>query len=231
MFASIIQVMEHDRPFRNAEFYTDDLAEAVGADSHTVAKALNYATHHSFDAWLARWRNTEIIRLVKENPGIDAAHLATQVGYASADDLCERFETLNGISLHTFVKKLTESEQSSQNAKMEKLGALLRTLVEERRVYLDPNLSIESLAAQLGTNRNTLSIVVHNTYGMTVKQLVTEKRITVAKQILMAEPEATNAEIASRCGFADASTFNRRFKAHTGTTPREWSKQPRQPEQ
>jgi transcriptional regulator GlxA family with amidase domain len=46
-------------------------------------------------------------------------------------------------------------------------------------------------------------------------------RISAARQLLI-ETETSVAEIAFRCGFRNLSNFNRRFRAMTGLSPREY---------
>ena len=49
-------------------------------------------------------------------------------------------------------------------------------------------------------------------------------RLTAAAELLMSEPTSRVhiADIAARCGFADATTFTRAFRREFGCTPREW---------
>lgn len=102
------------------------------------------------------------------------------------------------------------------------LAEQLRKALEEDQVYRDPELSIISLAQQLGTNRTTLSMVINVTYGQNFRQLLSNYRISAAKKYLREHPEATQDEVSSTCGFLSAQTFNAKFKEITGLTPRQW---------
>ncbi len=102
------------------------------------------------------------------------------------------------------------------------LTAHLRKALEEDQVYRDPELSIISLAQHLGTNRTTLSLVINMTYGQNFRQLLSNYRISAAKKYIRENPEATQDEVSSACGFLSAQTFNAKFKEITGLTPRQW---------
>jgi AraC-like DNA-binding protein len=55
-------------------------------------------------------------------------------------------------------------------------------------------------------------------------QLITKTRITVGCRLLR-ESDASVAQIALNCGFADHSAFTRAFRAVTGMSPTEYRRQ------
>ena len=59
--------------------------------------------------------------------------------------------------------------------------------------------------------------------GQSFVAFLNEFRLNAAAEALQATDE-TVLTIASRCGFENLSYFNRTFKAHFGTTPREYRK-------
>lgn len=109
-----------------------------------------------------------------------------------------------------------------RNEEQERVESALRLAFDERRVFLDPNLSIIDLASQLNTNRTTLSSVVSQTYGVNFRQLVARYRIEFAKRFMQDNPEAKQEEIAMECGFVTAQAFNQKFKELVGEAPRMW---------
>ena len=107
-------------------------------------------------------------------------------------------------------------------ARRQALMQQLHRVMEEERVYLDRDLRIDQLAARLNTNRNKITVLMQQMYGMSFRELINCRRVEAARQYLLEHPEATNDEVAWESGFADPSTFFRRFKDATGQTPRQW---------
>ena len=57
-----------------------------------------------------------------------------------------------------------------------------------------------------------------NAYHQTPLEMITRKRMLLAKELLLATTLPVK-DIAIECGYYDISSFNRRFKAHTGMAP------------
>lgn len=99
-------------------------------------------------------------------------------------------------------------------------GALAR-LIETERPHLDPDLSLASLAQQIGATDKTLSALLNETMGTTYTAYVNRLRVDEARQRL-ADPEHAHYSVLAiglDAGFASKSTFNRVFKETTGQTP------------
>ncbi len=96
-----------------------------------------------------------------------------------------------------------------------------------RRVYeyierhLDGPLTLRELAAFAGLSVFHFLRCFKRCTGMPPHAYVRGRRIERAKQLL-ARGEATIAEVAFRCGFADQSSFARTFHRIVGDTPREF---------
>lgn len=116
----------------------------------------------------------------------------------------------------------TAAQSMIRTEEKERVEAALRWAFAEARVYKDPNLSIVGLAAQLKTNRTTLSLIISQVYGMNFRQLVAHHRIEAAKRYMLEKPEAKQEEVALECGFITAQAFNQKFKEIIGESPRQW---------
>lgn len=87
----------------------------------------------------------------------------------------------------------------------------------------EPDLGAASVAARFGLSPRYVS-KLFEAGGVTLGETVTTRRVGAAAAIL-ANPAARRrgvAEIAYACGFADLTTFNRRFRKAFGVTPREF---------
>lgn len=102
------------------------------------------------------------------------------------------------------------------------LAEKLQNYFEQDKAYLNPELSVDLVAAEIGTNRTYVSVFVNQQYNLTFRAFINDRRIKAAKTLLMNEPQCTLEEISSRCGFQSLSQFSRKFKEIVGSTPREW---------
>jgi len=95
-------------------------------------------------------------------------------------------------------------------------------LMEREGLYKDLDLTIETLAAKMKTNRTYLSHAVNQNYQMSFRQWLNTYRIERSIQYMLQHPAANQEEIARESGFLSASAFNHKFKSVTGTSPRLW---------
>ncbi|HIG73575.1 MAG TPA: AraC family transcriptional regulator [Bacteroidetes bacterium] len=100
-------------------------------------------------------------------------------------------------------------------------AAALAALVREEKPHLDPNLSLGSLASQLGVTDKVLSYLFNETLGTSYTEFVNGLRVDEAKARLAdpANAPLTVLAVGLDAGFASKSTFNRVFKEATGETP------------
>ena len=98
--------------------------------------------------------------------------------------------------------------------------ARLDALLESRRLYLDPELTLTRLARALHVPAKQLSAAINRRTGGNVSRHVNGHRIREACGALEAGASVTEAILAS--GFNTKSNFNREFRRVTGRTPSAW---------
>lgn len=94
--------------------------------------------------------------------------------------------------------------------------------IEERKMFLDPHVTIESVANRIGTNRTYLSKYINDKFGISFREYIGRLRIEYAKDYMVAHPDDKQEVVAEQCGFADAPQFNKKFKQIVGQSPRMW---------
>lgn len=97
-------------------------------------------------------------------------------------------------------------------------------LVEEDKIYLQSNLSLDDIARHINSNRTYISRLINDKYESNFYDLINNKRIEYAQNLASSNPHLTQEVIALESGFTHTSTFSRVFKKHTGITFREWQK-------
>ncbi|HXS05312.1 MAG TPA: AraC family transcriptional regulator [Rhizomicrobium sp.] len=110
-------------------------------------------------------------------------------------------------------------------ARDEVIFAAFDAVMRERKLYCDPDLTLNRLARRLGRPAREISGAVNRLKGRNVSQLVNEYRITEA-QILLSGTEMSVTEVMLASGFRTKSNFNREFLRITGANPSAWRRAP-----
>ncbi len=113
----------------------------------------------------------------------------------------------------------------SEHEAVEALSRLLDHM-ETEKPYLDDQLTLPQIAADLGTSVNHLSQIINEQREQNFFEFVNSYRIEEVKKRLR-NPESeifSLLGIALECGFGSKSSFNRIFKSATGQTPTQYKK-------
>lgn len=102
------------------------------------------------------------------------------------------------------------------------LVAALERLMEERRLWLDPDLTLARIARRLGVPAKALSAAVNRVKGENISRVVNGWRVAEAGVLLKGGASVTEAMLGS--GFQTKSNFNREFRRVTGKAPSDWAK-------
>ncbi|WP_100656123.1 helix-turn-helix domain-containing protein [Alteromonas flava] len=124
-----------------------------------------------------------------------------------------------------------ESEDKSyitndvQNESLLGLADRIISLIENERLYLDPTLNVKILSDKLGVTGNAISQAINRQLNVSFRDLVNQKRITYAKQLLLSNHKSASIlSISLESGFNSEATFYRIFKKSVGLTPTEYVK-------
>lgn len=103
----------------------------------------------------------------------------------------------------------------------------LEECMKEGKMYLNPKLSLQDVATEIGTNRTYLSDYLNHVLKMTFYEYVNDLRVDEACEIIDSmtyRDRSSMQEIAEMSGFNSISTFNRAFVRKKGMTPGMYSK-------
>jgi TolB-like protein/AraC-like DNA-binding protein/cytochrome c-type biogenesis protein CcmH/NrfG len=98
--------------------------------------------------------------------------------------------------------------------------------MEKDQLFLNPELTLSSLAGHLECSSNKLSWLINEEKRMNFNDFINSYRLTHFKQKVL-DPSSGNLTllaVAIDSGFNSKSTFNHFFKKKTGLTPRTWLK-------
>jgi len=100
----------------------------------------------------------------------------------------------------------------------------LDCLMKESKVYRNENLSLGSLAQQLGISSHQLSELINSRLGMGFSRYIRERRVAAAQALLIASPSQSILSVSMETGFKSQSSFYAAFKEVTGQSPGEYRK-------
>jgi len=100
----------------------------------------------------------------------------------------------------------------------------VREYVIDNKRFLDPNLTMHSLSAELGMSASQLSKLINAFSDHNFSDFINSLRVEQAKKLL-ADPDFTKYTVVSvglECGFNSRSTFYSAFKKFTSKTPTDY---------
>ncbi|NTS78251.1 AraC family transcriptional regulator [Catenovulum sp. SM1970] len=103
----------------------------------------------------------------------------------------------------------------------------LKTLMEQEQLYLDADLTMQSLAAKLDINVYVLSEAINTIDGMNYYQYINQYRVAHAKKLLKENTELSIKSICFESGFNNRTSFNNAFKHIIGLTPSQYQSNPK----
>lgn len=97
-------------------------------------------------------------------------------------------------------------------------------VVQEEKLFLQPNLKINDLAVRLNTNRNYIYNAINVEMGVSFSDFINKQRIDYAAQLMKQNQDLPIADVTIRSGFTSTSAFYRNFKLYKGCSPRDYRK-------
>ena len=103
----------------------------------------------------------------------------------------------------------------------EDLRKRINGILSEKKIFVDSNLSLKTMAQHLGAKERAVSYVINRTMAENFYDLINVFRIQEAQEILKNSTDAklTILEVLYQVGFKSKSSFNTQFKKKTGLTP------------
>lgn len=128
-------------------------------------------------------------------------------------------EATNGGMLK-YARSGLKEDQASRYAEM------LKNCMDREKPYLDPDISIHTLAQKIGISKNHLTQVLNERLKVNFYEYINGRRVDEAKKMICspAYNHLTLTGIGLEAGFKSKTAFNQNFKKVTGCTPTEWKR-------
>lgn len=119
----------------------------------------------------------------------------------------------------------TKEQKISRTDNYEQLfGEQVKRWLSEKR-FLAPQLTIDDLAAEMGTNKLYMSRYINRKHGDNFSTWITKLRLEEAKSYMRENPNVKQEEVAFHSGFSSSSYFSRVFSRFESMTPAAWRKE------
>lgn len=114
----------------------------------------------------------------------------------------------------------------SNEKDLEQLAVNLQHTIENKQLYLDPDISLSDLSKKIQIPAGKLSLVINKKLGKNYYDYMNEYRVREFIKRLSegSDPKLSLLGLAFDCGFRSKSTFNSFFKRLTGQTPSAFKK-------
>ena len=143
-------------------------------------------------------------------------------GYSQVQSKKLFFNEKLTVKNENLVESFSKNETIPQDFEIWKTKIL--KLMNEDKIYLEPELSLSDLAIKLKTNTSVLSSVINTIFGKNFNDFINEFRVEEFKKQMQNayNQHFTLLAIAFDCGFNSKATFNRAIKKFTGQSPKDF---------
>ncbi|MDH4199365.1 MAG: helix-turn-helix domain-containing protein [Spirochaetia bacterium] len=137
------------------------------------------------------------------------------------------FENLS--SLKVFNKKYGKEPVGYSKSQLNKIDIAsleirLESLMQEKKLYRNENLTLQKLARHLDLSTQQLSEYLNVTKQTGYREYISQYRIEEAKKILLEKPEMNASLVGFEVGFPSVSGFYKIFKKKVGISPADFRK-------
>jgi AraC-like DNA-binding protein len=125
-----------------------------------------------------------------------------------------------------FIRLVNETTATTTKQNLEQLREIadkLDFLLTNKKMYTNPELSIQDLADMIGTNRSYVSSSINIFYNQNFCSYINQYRLNELKDTIQEDTTVfTQKELAFRCGFGSIDTMKRAVKQKTGLSMKDW---------
>ncbi len=137
----------------------------------------------------------------------------------------------NTVEIHNeeqYTEKANDSSSTSEGNKgegtvgtstIDKLRTKIQQLMEEERLYLQPDLKITDLTGRLNTNRDYTQQAIKRMEQGSFSEYINRLRIEHACNLLRNNPKIALIDLINACGYSSHASFYRNFKQFAGMSP------------
>lgn len=195
---------------------TEQVKQAVDAITRNIQTSratLVMARSYCYQVLTAVAETVHEVRSAHPGLAIDFPDVWKLMDFTTVEELAEM---MTGSCLR-LAEAVNRTMPETKNRMIEEIIRYIRTHGKEYQF------TIQQMAEDFGVSTSYLSRYFKEKTGGTLSEFVHQERIEEAKRLLLADDRPVK-EIIQQIGYADPSSFTRKFKAAVGLTPQEFRK-------
>lgn len=224
LWDALCRAMDREQLWKTPGLNLNTLSRHLRTNTTTLSRL--YRAHgSSFHRDLCARRINYVLDQLELNPQRELEPLFYEAGFQSYITAWRQFRQIVGVSPKAYREIRLNRPVSSETREDPdlKLFRELDRLVEEKQLYLDPDLDRDKLCALLGTDKNRMGRMVGLYSGSpNLPAYLNRKRIRYATEQMRLHPEWTLRAIAEASGIQSTTNFNRIFREEFGMSPSEY---------
>ncbi len=119
------------------------------------------------------------------------------------------------IDMRTNKEQVSDDDSAAlKDAVNRSMTERIIALVENDKIYLQPDLKLDDLAQMMHTNRTYIYQAVNQQMGISFNEFINRYRIAHAKRLMASDPTLSMNDVALQSGFASLSSFYRNMKKY-----------------
>jgi AraC-like DNA-binding protein len=124
--------------------------------------------------------------------------------------------------LHTQIENRRYAISKIKNLDVALVLSQMKSLIEEKKIFIDEELTVNSLAQELGIEPYQLSQIINENFNKNFNYYINEYRIEEAKRMLHADMKRTITSVAYAVGFNSTTVFYEWFNRIAGVSPKKF---------
>lgn len=128
------------------------------------------------------------------------------------------------FSIHNLeqdIKVSSQKDTARADATRQEIARQILEVMDKKKLFLQPSLSIIDVAMEVGTNRTYISDSINSVLNQSFNDFINSMRVEETKRLLQTGKYGAGnlADLAMECGFSSESAFYRNFRKFCGTSP------------